>query len=113
MADEPDLVELLQELIDIGIALSTERSMPVILGRILSEARRITRAEAGTLFICEGDQLRFAVTQNDVLEGRPTSAELNSRYRGHAVGVNASSLAGWTALRNEIVNRGRRLHAAL
>jgi diguanylate cyclase (GGDEF)-like protein len=104
MADEPDLVELLQELVDIGIALTTERSMPVLLGRILSEARRITRAEAGTLFFCEGDQLRFAVTQNDVLEGRYSSAELNSRYTGRVVPVDASSLAGWAALRNEIVN---------
>jgi diguanylate cyclase (GGDEF)-like protein len=104
MADEPDLVELLQELIDIGIALTTERSMPVLLGRILSEARRITRAEAGTLFFCEGDQLRFAVTQNDVLEGRLSSAELNSRYSGRVVPVDGSSLAGWAALRNEIVN---------
>jgi diguanylate cyclase (GGDEF)-like protein len=104
MADEPDLVELLRDLIDIGIALTTERSMPVLLGRILSEARRITRAEAGTLFFCEGDLLRFAVTQNDVLEGRYSSAELNSRYSGRSVPVDASSLAGWAALRNEIVN---------
>jgi diguanylate cyclase (GGDEF)-like protein len=104
MADEPDLVELLRDLIDIGIALTTERSTPVLLSRILREARRITRAEAGTLFFCEGDQLRFAVTQNDVLEGRYSASELNSRYSGHSVPVDASSLAGWAALRNEIVN---------
>lgn len=104
MADEPDLVELLRELIDIGIALTTERSVPVLLGRILGEARRITRAEAGTLFFCEGDRLRFAVTQNDVLAGRYSPAELNTRFSDCSLPVDASSLAGWAALRNEIVN---------
>jgi diguanylate cyclase (GGDEF)-like protein len=104
MADEPDLVDLLRDLIDIGIALRTERSLPVLLARILTEARRITRAEAGTLFLREGERLRFAVVQNDVLAGRLSPAELSAPFRDCRVPVDGSSLAGWAALRNEIVN---------
>ena len=50
-----DLAQLLQQLTQIGIALTSERN--------LTEARRFTRAEAGTLW--EGNRFRFAVVQND------------------------------------------------
>jgi diguanylate cyclase (GGDEF)-like protein len=104
MADEPDVVDLLRDLIDIDIALTTERSLPVLLGRILAEARRITRAEAGTLFLREGDRLRFAMTQNDVLAARLSPGELETRFRDGWLPVDGSSLAGWAAMRNEVLN---------
>ena len=33
----------------------------------MTEARRFTRAEAGTLFLRDGDVLKFSVVQNDRL----------------------------------------------
>ena len=63
-----DREKLLAELIEIGIALTGERDLYALLDRILDQARRFTRAEAGTLFLRDGDQLRFAVVQNDFLE---------------------------------------------
>jgi len=50
-----DLNLLLKELIQIGIALTSERDLSVLLENILREARRFTRADAGTLFLREGD----------------------------------------------------------
>ena len=58
-----DREQLLEELIEISLALTTERDLYALLDRILEAARRFTRAEAGTLFLCEGDHLRFAVVQ--------------------------------------------------
>ena len=43
-----------------------------------------TRADAGTLFLCEGDQLRFAVVQNDSLVHRIGEREMITRRRGSA-----------------------------
>ena len=63
-----DREQLLEELIEIGLALTSERDLYALLDRILEAARRFTRAEAGTLFLCEGEHLRFAVVQNDLLE---------------------------------------------
>ena len=65
-----DRTQLLEELLEIGIALTSERDLYALLERILENARRFTRAEAGTLFLREGDHLRFAVVQNDFLEAR-------------------------------------------
>src|SRR5437899_11696375 len=57
---ELNLTQAFKELVQIGITLTSEHDLAILLERILSEARRFTRAEAGTLFLREGDHLRFA-----------------------------------------------------
>src|SRR5206468_1722119 len=84
---EPPAINLTQafkELVQIGITLTSERDLSVLLERILTEARRFTRAEAGTLFLREGDQLRFAVVQNDRLAGKLRCAGLSADQHLHA-----------------------------
>ncbi|GIW72986.1 MAG: phosphohydrolase [Planctomycetota bacterium] len=64
----PSIAEIRNQLVQltqIGIALTAERDVERLLDRILREARRITRAEAGTLYVREGELLRFSVVQND------------------------------------------------
>ena len=61
------MTQAFRELVQIGITLTSEQDLGTLLERILTEARRFTRAEAGTLFLREGDQLRFSVVQNDKL----------------------------------------------
>jgi len=50
---------------DIGLALSKEKDMPKILEMIIDEARRITNADGGTLYmmIDEGTRLKFEIMQ--------------------------------------------------
>ena len=57
-----------RRLVDIGIALAVEPELPAVLDRVLGEARGFTGAEAGTIFLREGDRLRFAAVHNDVLD---------------------------------------------
>src|SRR2546421_315431 len=56
-----NFTEAFRDLVQIGIALTSERDLSTLLHRILTEARRFTRAEAGTLFLRENDELHFAV----------------------------------------------------
>ena len=56
-----------RRLVDIGIALAVEPELPAVLDRVPGEARGFTGAEAGTIFLREGDRLRFAAVHNDVL----------------------------------------------
>ena len=49
MTQEDYLLHRLEELNDIGIALSSERDINRLLETILIAAKRITRADAGTL----------------------------------------------------------------
>jgi HD-GYP domain-containing protein (c-di-GMP phosphodiesterase class II) len=63
-----------QELVKIGIALSAEKKLEDLLEMIVSEARRYTNADGGTLYIKnDREQLEFKIIQNDSLgvrEGR-------------------------------------------
>ena len=71
--EQPHLLErLLTRLNDInkvGIALSSERDINRLLETILVAAKRITRADAGTLYLVEPEQqlLKFEIIRNDTL----------------------------------------------
>lgn len=52
------------KLADIGRALSGERNLDKLLEMIVDEARRFTNADAGTLYIKEGEYLKFKILQN-------------------------------------------------
>ena len=99
-----DQTRLLDELLEIGIALTSERDLGALLERILSQARRCTRAEAGTVFLREGDHLRFAVVQNDFLEARLGKREMERRFQAEPMPLAEPSLAGHVAQTGEIVN---------
>jgi HD-GYP domain-containing protein (c-di-GMP phosphodiesterase class II) len=74
-APAPDLAgenallrEQLQAVNEIGIALTVERDLRSLLEVILTQARRLTCADAGSLYLVEGEQrdkLRFVLAQND------------------------------------------------
>ncbi|MGI9323516.1 MAG: GAF and HD-GYP domain-containing protein, partial [Pseudomonadales bacterium] len=58
----------LHRLIDIGIALSAEKDATRLMEAILLEARSLTNADGGTLYIrTEGDELAFQIVRNDTL----------------------------------------------
>ncbi|MDX1705264.1 HD-GYP domain-containing protein [Pseudidiomarina sp.] len=62
-----ELLESIRYLNKIGIALSAERDHIKLLELILSSARTLTGADAGSLYLVEEKQLRFALVQNDSL----------------------------------------------
>jgi diguanylate cyclase (GGDEF)-like protein len=99
-----DRTQLLEELLEIGIALTSERDLYALLERILEQARRFTRAEAGTLFLREGDHLRFAVVQNDFLAARLGKREMQRRLQAAPLPLSEASLAGHVARTGEIIN---------
>ena len=62
-----ETVRQLENLVSIGIALSAEKDSNKLLEMIMLEARRVTNADAGTLYLVEGDQLRMKITHNKTL----------------------------------------------
>ncbi len=64
-----DLLLRLDELNDIGVALSSERDINRLLETILIAAKRITNADAGTLYLMEpeGKALKFEIMRTDSL----------------------------------------------
>jgi GAF domain-containing protein len=97
-----DRSRLLRELIQIGIGLTSERDLALRPARILTEARRFTHAEAGTLYLRDGDRLRFVVVQNDVLARRLGEREMRRLFQSD-LPLSDQSLAGYVALSRDIL----------
>src|SRR3989442_11631950 len=89
-----NLTEAFRDLVQIGVALTSERDLATLLHRILTEARRFTRAEAGPLFLRENDQLHFAVVHNDRLARRPGHPELQRPLPAQPLEPSHPGLAG-------------------
>jgi len=62
-----NMVERLARLNEIGIALSSEQNINVLLEMILSSAKEITNADGGTLYTREGNELAFTILMNNSL----------------------------------------------
>src|SRR5712671_314801 len=97
----------MEELNRIGVALSETRNVSVLLGMILSKARQITRADAGSLYLVEETRpdalqvgpaerhLRFMLTQNDSVQ---------FPFEEFVLPLREDSLAGCSAIRGEVIN---------
>jgi HD-GYP domain-containing protein (c-di-GMP phosphodiesterase class II) len=64
-----DLLERLDQLVEIGVSLSSERDINKLLESILVAAKSITNADGGTLYRMaeEGKKLKFEIMRNDSL----------------------------------------------
>ncbi|MBE7365984.1 HD family phosphohydrolase [Ramlibacter pallidus] len=68
METAQDTADAYRELIEIGIALSSERDPARLRERILMEAKAFTNADAGTLYLKhKGQELIFQIVRNDTL----------------------------------------------
>jgi HD-GYP domain-containing protein (c-di-GMP phosphodiesterase class II) len=84
----------LRELSEVGIALSSERDHSALLTTILSKARELSRADAGSLYLLDegnGDKvLRWKLAQNDSIKVEG--------FEEMVLPITRRSLAGWVAL---------------
>lgn len=114
MPQDKDLLQRLGELDDVGIALSSERDINLLMENILVSAKHITHADAGTLYLLEPEQqlLKFEVLRNDSLGiamGGSTGAPVSHPfYPIHLVGKdgkpNHKMVAAHAALSGETFN---------
>ncbi len=105
----PEILQQVEDIINIGIALSAEKDRNRLLDTIVSEARRITNADAGTLYLCEGDYLIFKIMQNE---------SMNTFRGGHGdpidlppVPIKMENVSAYAALTRKSVNIPNVYHA--
>ena len=108
-ASHAALLERVERLSGIGIALSRERDTDRLLETILDGAKALTRADAGTLYLREGDELLFSTVRNDTLglhlggtAGEKPDFPALPLYRDGA--PNRQNIAAWAAISGETVN---------
>src|SRR2546426_982384 len=75
-----------------------------VLDRIVLEVRRFVTAEAATLFVREGQDLRISVFQNEGLAGRLVEHTLRTRRQGPALSLEAPDLPAFAVCSGEILN---------
>jgi HD-GYP domain-containing protein (c-di-GMP phosphodiesterase class II) len=89
----------LGELVNIARAMTTERSVDKLFSVILEKSRYVTGADAGSLYVVEGDErdprLRFKLTQND---------SVSFDWREFTMPISNRSIAGTVALSNKPLN---------
>ena len=100
MLSEKDKLDTLTRL---GIDLNRVQDLDILMERILTEARRFVNADAGSIYIREGDRLQFAYTQNDTLQKRLGRGE-KLIYSTFSIPVNETSIAGHVALTGHPIN---------
>ena len=62
------LLERIDRLNEIGIALSAESDTPKLLELIMMEAKSFTNADGGSLYFLQDDELSFEIISNDTLD---------------------------------------------
>lgn len=88
----------LDELVQVGISLLTERNYTALQQRILTHARKITDSDAASLYLVEPDdhgsrRLRFELTQSELRPELP--------FHSFTLPLDRTSIAGYAALSGE------------
>ncbi|MBN2535845.1 MAG: GAF domain-containing protein [Spirochaetales bacterium] len=89
-----------RELIEIGKALSSEKNHEKLLELILKNSRKITGADAGSIFLIESDENG---DQKLVFKHAQTYS-LDISYKEFSMPLNTDSLAGYVAVKGERLN---------
>jgi hypothetical protein len=97
-----DNAALIGELVEIARAITRERDIDRLLGLILEKSRYITGADAGSIYVVEGEssdaggqRLHFKLSQND---------SISYESREFTIPVSHSSIAGAAVLRRQPIN---------
>jgi len=104
MYPSQDMRERLETLNKIGIALSSETNLTLLLESIVRETRSFTNADAGSLYLVDQDNgvLHFEVAQNDTLRKRADMKP--DTFKPYSLALTKNSIAGYVAITGETLN---------
>jgi len=87
----------------LGVELTEVKDVDVLLERILLEARQLTNADAGSIYIKEADKLKFSYTQNETQQKKlPPGKKLI--YSTFSIPINNKTISGYVANTGEALN---------
>jgi len=98
-----DEKEKMRQILSLGLELAQVRDVDILLERILSVARAFVNADAGSIYIREGETLKFSYTQNDTFQKQLAPGQ-KLIYSTFTVPINNASLAGYVANTGTMLN---------
>jgi response regulator RpfG family c-di-GMP phosphodiesterase len=93
----------LDTLMVLGIELNRIHDLDILLERVLTRARQFVNADAGSIYIREGEHLIFAQSQNDTLQKRLAAGE-KLMYSGNTLPIDPTSIAGYAAATGKMLS---------
>ncbi len=100
--DEREL-DMITRLSRIGVSLSVERDLDRLLERIVEEVCGFLNADGGTLYLREGESLRFAISRNETL-GIRMGGQSGDPVNIPPLPLDSSFVSGYAILNNKTVN---------
>lgn len=92
----------LREIVDIGIALTTEKNKNRLLEMILKKAMDISNCDAGTLYLYTGDSLEFKIMKT--LSQGVSKGENGEIIELPPVPLKEESVCAYSAIHKELIN---------
>ena len=100
MMNEQKKIDLMNQS---SLDINEVKDIDLLLERILTNARKFFDADAGSIYLKEGDQLKFSYTQNTTLQERlPGGKKLI--YNTFSIPIDNMSVAGYVAKNKTMVN---------
>ncbi|MEE9610642.1 MAG: HD-GYP domain-containing protein [Desulfatiglandales bacterium] len=100
MLNEKEKIDLITQ---ISLDISQINDIDLLLEKILTNVRRLSSADAGSIYLKQGDKLKFSYTQNDTLQKR-LDPEKKLIYNTFSIPIDNNSIAGYVAKNRETVN---------
>ncbi len=95
--------EILSGIIETETYLNKIQDVDVLMERILTEARKVVHANAGSIYVRDGDRLAIHYAQNDTLQKQlPPGQKIVYSY--FSFPINETTIAGYSAATNQLVN---------
>jgi HD-GYP domain-containing protein (c-di-GMP phosphodiesterase class II) len=88
------------EILEINKNISHIKDVDSLLDRVLLEARAITNADAGSIYLLRGNKLTFEYVQNDTLMKKQKRSN-KYIYAKQEIDINKNSISGYVALNRE------------
>lgn len=93
----------LQRIIESEKVLNEIQDVDVLLERLLTEARSIVRADAGSIYVRDGTNLKIRYAQNDTQQ-RKLAPGQKMPFSYFSYPINEKSISGYSVLTGEVVN---------
>lgn len=95
--------DMLKKILQLGLEISQIKDIDLLLEKILGEARVFTNCDAGSIYIKEGESLRFSYAQNDTIRKQlPPGRKLP--YSTFSIPITNTSIAGYVAANGVFLN---------
>jgi len=93
----------LQQIIDLSLEITQIQDLDVLLGKILNAARKIVNADAGYIYIINGETVQCHHIQNDTIYEQLAPGK-KLTFPAFSLPINEESIAGYVASTGETLN---------